>query len=67
MACTALEQDRDKTNISWVQWAGSLFARLAGVVSRAPRLDLDVIPDRVKRDLGFMDGRDPRYEFELWR
>ena len=25
-------------------------------------LDLDAMPDRVKRDLGFLDGREPRYE-----
>jgi hypothetical protein len=26
------------------------------------RLDLDAVPDRVKRDLGFLDGREPYYE-----
>jgi hypothetical protein len=26
------------------------------------KLDLDAMPDRVKRDLGFLDGREPRYE-----
>ena len=67
MACTALEHDRDTTNVSRIQWAKRLFARLAGSVVRAPRLDLDDMPDRVKRDLGFMDGRDPRYEIEPWR
>lgn len=24
-------------------------------------LDLETMPDRLKRDLGFMDGRDPHY------
>jgi hypothetical protein len=32
-----------------------------------PRLDLDTAPDRVKRDLGFLDGRDPHYEDECRR
>ena len=30
------------------------------------RLDLDSTPDRVKRDLGFLDGREPRDYFERW-
>jgi hypothetical protein len=34
---------------------------------RRERLDLEGMPDRVKRDLGFMDGREPRYEAEPWR
>ncbi|NTF42780.1 hypothetical protein A6U86_23255 [Rhizobium sp. AC27/96] len=46
------------------------FARvlesLAQVFSRhgepSPHLDLEDMPDRVKRDLGFLDGREPRYE-----
>jgi hypothetical protein len=29
-----------------------------------PELDLDAMPDHLKRDLGFTDGRDPRYEDE---
>ena len=39
---------------------------LAGSCQAVPsaRLDLDGMPDRVKRDLGFLDGRDPRYEDE---
>jgi len=28
----------------------------------SPELDLDEVPDRVKRDIGFLDGREPRYE-----
>jgi len=40
-----------------------IVRRLArGIGSRRPRLDIDVTPDRIKRDLGFLDGRDPRYE-----
>ncbi|NLS15510.1 hypothetical protein HGP16_02925 [Rhizobium sp. P40RR-XXII] len=28
----------------------------------SPHLDLDEMPDRLKRDLGFLDGREPRYD-----
>lgn len=28
----------------------------------SPHLDIDEIPDRLKRDLGFLDGREPHYE-----
>jgi hypothetical protein len=28
-------------------------------------LDLEMMPDHLKRDLGFLDGPDPRYEDEL--
>ncbi|RUL96673.1 hypothetical protein [Rhizobium chutanense] len=47
-----------------------LAARLAGTINRfcrLPRLDLDAMPNRVKRDLGFLDGRDPYYEDERMR
>jgi len=28
----------------------------------SPHLDLDEMPDRLKRDLGFLDGREPHYD-----
>jgi hypothetical protein len=34
---------------------------------RTDKLDLEVMPDRVKRDLGFLDGREPRYEDDRLR
>ncbi|MDQ0321300.1 hypothetical protein QO002_003438 [Pararhizobium capsulatum DSM 1112] len=30
-------------------------------------IDLDVTPDYIKRDLGFLEGREPRQECELTR
>ncbi|TCM58408.1 hypothetical protein C8J36_101309 [Rhizobium sp. PP-F2F-G48] len=30
--------------------------------ARYPRLDLESMPEHLQRDLGFLDGRDPRYE-----
>ena len=32
-----------------------------------PQLDLDEVPDSMKRDLGFLDGRDPYREENLMR
>lgn len=32
-----------------------------------PHLDLDEMPDRLKRDLGFLDGREPRYQDDRLR
>ena len=31
-------------------------------VTKKLDLDLDEMPDRLKRDLGFLDGREPHYE-----
>lgn len=40
---------------------------LQHMAGHSSQLDLDAMPDRVKRDLGFMDGREPRYEGVLPR
>ena len=62
MDCHTIEESRP-------QPISGVFPRFAGWLSgsakrfcRLPRLDLDAAPDRVKRDLGFLDGRDPFYE-----
>ncbi|MBX5136272.1 hypothetical protein HJB79_04315 [Rhizobium lentis] len=67
MDCQAIEESRPQRN-------SSVFLRLAGWLAgsanrfcRLPRLDLSATPDRVKRDLGFLDGRDPYYEDERMR
>ncbi|MGA1802371.1 hypothetical protein [Rhizobium sp. HT1-10] len=48
-----------------------LFARLLAIITRKSlpmgKLDLEAMPDRVKRDLGFLDGRDPRHVDERTR
>ena len=31
------------------------------------QLDFEAMPDHMMRDLGFLDGNDPRYEDERWR
>ncbi|MBB2673506.1 hypothetical protein N2597_14755 [Rhizobium sophoriradicis] len=59
MDCFAIEEKRSQPSIG-------VFKRVAGLLvgrfGRLPRLDLDAAPDRIKRDLGFLDGRDPFYE-----
>ncbi|MBX4885320.1 hypothetical protein HJA90_17230 [Rhizobium bangladeshense] len=67
MDCHVIEESR-------AQQISRIFLRLAGWFSsganrfcRLPRLDLSATPDRVKRDLGFLDGRDPYYEDERMR
>lgn len=60
MDCQAIEERRSLAKEALIT---VLIRRLArGIGSRMPRLDIDVTPDRIKRDLGFLDGRDPRYE-----
>lgn len=42
---------------------------LLGTVFRKDhaRLEVEDMPDHMKRDLGFLDGRDPRYDREWTR
>ncbi|WP_160008363.1 hypothetical protein [Rhizobium sp. 18055] len=64
MACAALEEPKKASVSTRPQWLSSLCRRLAWRLARPDRLDLEGMPDRVKRDLGFLDGRDPFYEAE---
>jgi len=64
MDCYAIEQSRPRQNIGIFQRIGAWLARR---IWRMPGLDLDTAPDRLKRDLGFLDGRDPHYEDERMR
>ena len=60
MSCHAIEENRSSAKEALI---ASVIRRLArGIGSRVPRLDMDAMPDRIKRDLGFLDGRDPHYE-----
>jgi len=60
MDCQAIEERRSFTREGLFTIVIRRLAR--GIGSRMPQLDMDVTPDRIKRDLGFLDGRDPRYE-----
>lgn len=65
MNCRAIEESRSSAREALFT---ILIRRLArGIGSRMPQLDMDVTPDRIKRDLGFLDGRDPRYEDDRLR
>lgn len=67
MDCYAVEQMEvaRPTGLARVMEAlTQVFARHA---EPSPHLDLEEIPDRLKRDLGFLDGREPRYEDDRLR
>jgi hypothetical protein len=51
------------------QLGASALSVLWKLLSRSDRsrLDMETMSDQVKRDLGFLDGRDPRHEDELMR
>lgn len=38
-------------------WMSLLIALFARTSRAAPRLDMETLPDHLKRDLGFLDGR----------
>ncbi|WP_156393145.1 hypothetical protein [Rhizobium sp. Root1220] len=67
MDSTHIERLQRSTVSGLSQWLSTMGRRLAWRLARSERLDLEGMPDRVKRDLGFMDGRDPRYDAELRR
>ena len=67
MDCQAIEESRLRQEIGTFRRLAGWLAGGAGRFCRLPRLDLSATPDRVKRDLGFLDGRDPYYEDERMR
>lgn len=67
MDCAAIEQAEKRTATRPSLWLCDLARTVVRRIVRRERLDLEGMPDRVKRDLGFMDGREPRYEAEPWR
>jgi hypothetical protein len=62
MDCYAIEQMNAARPSVLARALGVLTQVFAGSTGPSPRLDLDEMPDRLKRDLGFLDGRGPRYE-----
>lgn len=67
MDCHAIEENTNLVNLSLLSFVSGVTGWAYGKIFHPSRLDLDGIPDRVKRDLGFLDGRDPRYESDLCR
>ncbi|NEJ74206.1 hypothetical protein GR197_27320 [Rhizobium phaseoli] len=67
MDCHAIEEHRPQQRLQIFHRLAGWLAGSADRLCRLPRLDLSATPDRVKRDLGFLDGRDPYYEDECMR
>jgi hypothetical protein len=61
MDCYAVEQMNARPSALARMWETVAQVFIRGM-EPSPRLDLDEMPDRLKRDLGFLDGREPRYE-----
>ncbi|MBB3978906.1 hypothetical protein GGQ64_004142 [Rhizobium azooxidifex] len=63
MACPELARDeytiRQPLPAPFDWWVRTIVeALLPSLSTRVPRLDIDDLPDHLKRDLGFLDGRD---------
>lgn len=67
MDCYAIERENCAEPGFIARIIAGLAAALTPAAERGPRLDLEIMPDRIKRDLGFLDGREPRYEEDLRR
>ncbi|WP_431320021.1 hypothetical protein [Rhizobium sp. YTU87027] len=67
MDCAAIEQDKQARAARASSWLSDLGRRLLRRLSGWDRLELEGMPDRIKRDLGFMDGREPRCDIEFLR
>ncbi|HEY0122382.1 MAG TPA: hypothetical protein VGC14_11585 [Rhizobium sp.] len=67
MDCHAVEQVNVVRPSVLAHALAVLSKAFAGRAEPAPRLDLEEMPDRLKRDLGFLDGRGPRYEDDRMR
>ncbi|MBW9115238.1 hypothetical protein JNB88_16470 [Rhizobium cauense] len=67
MDCAVIERESQARAVETSSWLSSLGRRLLRRLSGSDRLELEGMPDRVQRDLGFKDGREPRYDREFWR
>ncbi|MEZ2130448.1 MULTISPECIES: hypothetical protein [unclassified Sinorhizobium] len=67
MDCYAVERENCAEPRLIARIIAGLIAAFTPTAERGPRLDLEIMPDRIKRDLGFRDGREPRYEEDLRR
>jgi hypothetical protein len=67
MDCQTIERYEPMSCKRSEGWLSLLARLLYGFQPRYPNLDLDVTSEYMKRDLGFLDGRDPRHESDLTR
>jgi hypothetical protein len=67
MSCQTIEQPSIGKIPAWARLIATLTSALLRHGGAPGKLDLDDMPDRVKRDMGFLDGREPRYEDDYLR
>lgn len=60
MSCQDTEYTHQTLATPFDRWMRTIVdALLPPLRRRAPRLDVEALPDHLKRDLGFLDGREP--------
>jgi len=63
MDCQTLEMPDKRMRPEWLR---SMVQRLLAIVhSSSPKLDMEVMSDYMKRDLGFLDGRGSRKDSDM--
>ncbi|OBZ93187.1 hypothetical protein ADU59_22210 [Pararhizobium polonicum] len=67
MDCQAIERYQPMPERRTEGWRSMLARLLYSLRPNYPKLDLEVMSDYMKRDMGFMDGRDPRQDSDLTR
>jgi hypothetical protein len=67
MDCQAIERYQPIPQTRKAGWRFWLAGLLRKFEPKYPALDLEVMSEYMKRDLGFLDGRDPREEADLTR
>lgn len=65
MDCQAIEKYEVRSPSWFERVACSVRNGLARLRPGYPRLDLEVMSDYMKRDMGFLDGRDPHRDTDL--
>ena len=67
MDCQAIEKYQSIPEIQKAGWRSWLLRLMRGPSLQYPPLDLEVMSEYMKRDLGFLDGRDPRRHADMTR
>jgi len=67
MDCQAIERYQAMPQRRMQGWRFLVAHMLHALRPSYPKLDLEVMSDYMKRDMGFMDGRDPRQDSDLTR
>jgi hypothetical protein len=67
MDCQAIEKYQPIPQTRKAGWRFWLAGLLGGLQPTYPALDLEVMSEYMKRDMGFMDGREPHRDSDLTR